>query len=284
MIMRMKCPTCGPNSKDKFYTKRSGHILQRCSICGLVYLMNNEEFINDDFFEDAGKTVLDQNKNEKSQDAIEYWSYPHFYERYQAVFHSFFEDRWQKIIRAKSSIESLLDIGCGYGFFMEFVQKYVPVVEGLDLNSEVVRYAVEEKGLPVTECPVEDYDPQKRYDAIVMCDVLEHVKEPLVVLESCRELLTEEGVLFVQVPNLTGFRVPMDHSWGLPHHVWQFSPGSLRKMLLKSGFQVSAWHTGVLGVIGSYERGGPFWWEKLMWGAARYFKLGNRLQMVGIKR
>ena len=71
-------------------------------------------------------------------------------------------------------------------------------------------------------------------------------------------------------------------TWGLPHHIWQFSRSSLRQLLNSAGFQIASMQTGIMGVIGVYERGGPSWSDQINWSLARTLGIGNRLAVVAI--
>ena len=278
--MKLTCPVCTPGgSGDNDHLLRSGYALKKCRLCGLVYLAEVSQNVEDLFFEDA----RDSAAGPKITDEIEYWSYPQFHERHRSIFDHFFYDRWQKISSAGKHIDRLLDVGCGYGFFLEFLKDYVPNLMGIDINRDVVAYASGIKKLNVRLSHIEDFHTEHLYDCVVMCDVLEHVMDPNHVLSICHDLLTPQGALFIQVPNLTGFRLPPNHSWGLPHHIWQFGPKNLKQLLMKNGFAVLHWHTGVMGVIGEYENGGPSLMKRVQWAMARRLKIGNRLQMVAIK-
>jgi 2-polyprenyl-3-methyl-5-hydroxy-6-metoxy-1,4-benzoquinol methylase len=245
-----------------------------------VFLDELDYCKDEDFYEDSEKNTTVRKEYE---DCIEYWSYPRFYEKYRSVFNHFFEDRWRKISKTKREIKSLLDVGCGYGFFLHYLKDRIPDIRGIELNEKVADYARNSMNVPVTNCSIEKYSPDRKFDCIVTCDVLEHVIDPLGMLRKCRELLLPDGVLFLQVPNLIGFKLPVGHSWGLPHHIWQFNLKTSRFLLNKAKLRVVKWHTGVLGVIGYYERGGPTLFDKFQWLVARKMKIGNRLQLVCVR-
>ncbi|MEO5334325.1 MAG: class I SAM-dependent methyltransferase [Magnetococcus sp. YQC-5] len=267
------CPLCGPDG-DKNHFMRSGYDLVQCG-CGLVFLNSLSQVMDVQFYADA--------QQNQGGDAIEYWSFPAHFAKYQEIFYSFFAQRWGWLQEAKPDIRTLLDVGCGYGFFLEYLKNRVEVVHGLELDSKVATYAREHFGLNVESCRIEAFQPDVMFDCIVMCDVLEHVTDPVMVLKRCRDLLSPGGVLFLQVPNLIGFKLPWGHSWGLPHHIWQFGPKNLNRLVAQCGLTPFQWHTGVLGVIGVHERGGPSWRDKLIWSVANKLRLGNRLMVVAIK-
>ncbi|ACS78937.1 class I SAM-dependent methyltransferase [Maridesulfovibrio salexigens] len=282
----LQCPTCGQGT-SKFWKMKSGFPIMRCSRCGLAHLQYIEQSVNELFFNDSAKDTQQEHINNtkkdnssSNKDKIEYWSFPNFYSKHSAVFEHFFEERLKKIRSMTPQINSLLDIGCGYGFFLKHASETIPIVEGIELNKKIATYAKNQFGLNVHCIPVEEFHCDKKFDCLVMCDVLEHLENPVAILRSCQSLLNPGGILFIQVPNLTGFRLPMGHSWGLPHHIWQFNPNSLKSILQKAGFFPQEYQTGILGVIGSYENGGPTWFERMQWSAARKFKIGNRLQYI----
>ncbi len=275
---RLYCPACGPAQPRLPYGERGGFPLVLCTGCGLVFLRDHTTPVHDDFYVDAARS-----DGVRSADAIEYWSFPRLYDAHRPVFEHFFAERWQRLAAAKTAIGSLLDIGCGYGFFLGYVRDRVRRVEGIEINAAAAAHARERFGLAVSEQPIEVFEADTTYDCITMCDVLEHLPRPDLALARCHELLAPGGILFVQVPNLVGFRLPAGHSWGLPHHLWQFGPNSLFHLTEDQGFERVAWHTGVMGVIGAYERGGPTLSERVTWSLARRLRIGNRLMLIARK-
>jgi 2-polyprenyl-3-methyl-5-hydroxy-6-metoxy-1,4-benzoquinol methylase len=102
-----------------------------------------------------------------------------------------------------------------------------------------------------------------RFGVVRLNHVLEHVPEPLQTLGRIRRLLHPEGVLFVSVPNLRGLSPRLKslqsrlylkrnrwRHYAALHHLWFFNPGSLRKLLEKSQFEVVFWETPVLRKAG----------------------------------
>ena len=47
----------------------------------------------------------------------------------------------------------------------------------------------------------EDYKEDRKFDLIVMCDVLEHVNDPVDLINFCKQHLTPEGHILLSLPN-----------------------------------------------------------------------------------
>jgi hypothetical protein len=76
---------------------------------------------------------------------------------------------------------------------------------------------------------------QGPYATITAFEILEHVMNPLFVLDGCREVLRADGVLYVSVPRRNGCEWLFGKS---PEHFHEFAPDELRWMLDKAGFDV----------------------------------------------
>jgi 2-polyprenyl-3-methyl-5-hydroxy-6-metoxy-1,4-benzoquinol methylase len=232
-----------------------------------------------DFIKSA-KTDIDKTKD---RERVEYWGFPHLYEKYKSIFHGYFNERLQRIMQYNPKMNSMFDVGCGYGYWMKFCQNKGFQVNGLDASKEAISHARTVLDLNAQKTTLEDYRFDRGYDAIVMCDLLEHLSDPNKELKKISQALNKDGIFFVQVPNLLGFKLPPFHGFGLPFHIWQFDKSSLSKLLNKNGFKVLRWWTGVMGVIGVYESGGPSLYQKGTWNLARLLRIGNRLMAVAKK-
>lgn len=274
----LSCPLHGFTAQTA-YSSRSGYTLKRCTRCGLVHLASVPEGADLEFYTDV---AIEKSTN-NNKDAIEYWTLPDYYKKHYATFITFFAQRMQRILAAAPHTKSLLDIGCGYGFFLQYAQGYVESVTGVELDPAVAAIA-QASGLPVLHRSAESLLGEDTYDCIVLCDVLEHLRDPLIILKLCHSLLNPHGVLYVQVPNLLGFKLPWGHSWGLPHHIWQFNTRSLKAMLEASDFTAVQHTTGILGIVGVLENGGPTLLKKMEWLGANWLNCGNRLQVTAIRR
>ncbi len=273
----LSCAVCDPGQTFSRYRVVDGYQYLRCEGCRQVFLETDRNaqptFYSDTFDYLASKKTV-------TRHSIEYWSVPQLFSKYRAVFNHFFNERLSHLRRAGYGNGPLLDIGCGYGFFVKYLQERGIDAVGIDTAAEQIAWANRHWQLDLQVCPVEDFQPDRQFEAAVMADVLEHVWNPVAVLSRVREFIKPGGLLAVQVPNLLGFKLPPGHSWGVPHHIWQFDRRTLGKVLRKSGYHELAFSTGVLGVIGMHEHGGPTFIQKLYMRFARHFKVGNRLLVI----
>jgi SAM-dependent methyltransferase len=80
------------------------------------------------------------------------------------------------------------------------------------------------------------------YDVITLWHSLEHLNNPVAVLQKLRPSLRDHGLLLVEVPNRAGWGAKLTgeywYHWDLPRHRLHFTPASLRLILEQTGFRV----------------------------------------------
>jgi SAM-dependent methyltransferase len=138
----------------------------------------------------------------------------------------------------------LLDIGCGYGFFLEEMARLGWQVEGSEISVTGIRYAREKLELNVSDRPLPRPDWQDNcYDVITLFYVIEHLQNPLVVLREARRLLRPGGLLLLRWPH-TAPIAKILRPWAkrmklyqAPSHLFDFSPVTIYKILDQLGFR-----------------------------------------------
>ncbi|MFH8038993.1 MAG: class I SAM-dependent methyltransferase [Candidatus Aenigmatarchaeota archaeon] len=147
----------------------------------------------------------------------------------------------------------ILDIGCGTGDLMLLFKKYgYNDVIGID-HSFVATEIANKKGLKVITCSILDELPEEitkyKYDVIVLGDILEHIYIPSAVLIKIRDILKDNGILIISVPNAGCFINGLILcffpwlSWisfalGPWTHIRYFTSYSIKKELRHCGFDV----------------------------------------------
>jgi len=107
--------------------------------------------------------------------------------------------------KCKHKNARILDIGCGPGNLIYFLQKRgYKHIEGIDICDRFLKSAAK-KGLNVKKSDILDFNPKKKYDFIITTDVLEHSIHPEQAIKKISSLLTNKGILIIQGPNLLQF-------------------------------------------------------------------------------
>ncbi len=135
----------------------------------------------------------------------------------------------------------ILDIGCGDGKFIFFLQrKGYTSVEGLELSSQQVKEAKRK-----VKCPIHVVNDTlsflrrktDTYQMITMNDVLEHVpkRETVRFLKSVLDAINPGGSVVVNVPQVSGFTSIFCRYNDFTHQTL-FTEMSLKQVLLTAGF------------------------------------------------
>ena len=99
--------------------------------------------------------------------------------------------------------KDLLDIGCGIGTISLELQKKGFCVKGVDFSEVGIKKCIEH-GLDAQVCDVDkDGLPflDKSFDIVWAGDIVEHVFDPIFLLEEISRVLKDDGQLLATVPN-----------------------------------------------------------------------------------
>jgi SAM-dependent methyltransferase len=123
--------------------------------------------------------------------AENYW-----YRRHLAVY------EW---IGAQGIGRRVIDMACGEGYGSEVLSRGAESVVGVDANPEAHEHARLRYGrqnLSYERGLVEIHGEPGAFDAVVFLQTIEHVQDPVAVLEHFRSLLAPGGVAYISTPNL----------------------------------------------------------------------------------
>ena len=136
--------------------------------------------------------------------------------------------RAEKLISFMDDIipNNVLDIGSSTGMVLKVLRDtYECDILGVELCSRFSEFS-RKIGVPT----VNDIDQVngRKFDMVTILHTLEHLTEPMAILNRVRELIAENGTLWVEVP-LMGYRLS---------HPTVFTEETLEKMLNKAGFVI----------------------------------------------
>lgn len=146
---------------------------------------------------------------------------------------------------------SVLDIGCGTGEFLGYLKEngFDPV--GIEPSAEATAN-VEAKGYTVYNFTLEEFvDYHKAtgldaFDTVTLLNVLEHVPQPIKLIEMCKTILKPGGLICLVVPNdyseiqLAAQEKLDEPPWwvAVPDHINYFDFQSLHTLLKELGFTI----------------------------------------------
>jgi 2-polyprenyl-3-methyl-5-hydroxy-6-metoxy-1,4-benzoquinol methylase len=184
-LKEVDCDLCGSAEKILIKTEEN-YPISRCRNCSLIYvnrIPNIEE----------GKVIGEYYEGTKAEIEASEWRYKDVSKYLVAEINSFHKEKG-----------ALLDVGCGYGFFLLEAKRNGWQVFGTELSHIAVNYAREKQNLPdVYFSDLSDIEfSVDKFDAINLTNVLEHVPSPTVILDNCASKLATGGVLLIRVPNM----------------------------------------------------------------------------------
>jgi SAM-dependent methyltransferase len=138
---------------------------------------------------------------------------------------------------------SLLDIGCGPGWFLREAEAFFEKRVGTDLCSEMVEEASSFCDRVILGGP-DDLEGNEHFDLITAIGVLEHVYRPVSFVKSCRELLKDNGSLVLVTPDARGlWHRLMKKRWPsfkLPEHIAYYDRFSMDILATNTGMKLKS--------------------------------------------
>jgi len=198
--------------------------------------------------------IFDEIRGRHNKDGKEYWKYDSLAD-FEEKLDSKIENtrNWFKGLKKQYGLDfdssgRFLDVGaadgiCCFAATREGFEKAV----GLEFDSSRISIAkkyAEHHGIQNVEFyaqKIEDFKSDRNVDFIRMGDVLEHLAQPGVVLESCKKILSQDGLLYIEVPNMESHSVRTHgllHRFYQPVHINYFTPKSLRQIVTQAGFKI----------------------------------------------
>jgi SAM-dependent methyltransferase len=130
--------------------------------------------------------------------------------------------------------ERILEIGCGNGIVMhQFENQLNYTVDGCDLNLKALNLARKGKGrLMLYNIYDKNPDLLKKYSAVLLMDVIEHIDDDVDFLKTATRYLKPGGIVVINVPALMSLFSNYDREAG---HVRRYDKKMLSEVFEKAG-------------------------------------------------
>jgi len=133
----------------------------------------------------------------------------------------------------------LLDVGCYAGFFLELARERGFRVEGIEPSRWAAQHAGTRLGLSVSNCTIEEFPTDRRYDVVTLWDVIEHLSDPVRALQRIRTILLPGGIVAFTTHNLDSLMARLlrgRYPFFMEMHTIHLDNRTLPLLLKKAGF------------------------------------------------
>lgn len=138
---------------------------------------------------------------------------------------------------AEYSHPRILDIGCGTGFNIEYMQQhgYADII-GLDFSPDALMFC-QSRGLARLVCGDGTLPPFQdgSFDVVTALDMIEHLEDDVIALNELSRILRPGGLLVIFTP-------AYPFLWGLQdevsHHFRRYVAGDLRRKVEQAGLTI----------------------------------------------
>ena len=221
-------------------------VIYRCASCGHMYI----------------DPVPLEDLNSRNMDTVEDAEFFNN-KTLQKVYRALIINREIRLARKYIAAEAprLLDIGCGTGWITSVWAENGFNVTGLESSPVRAKIARERHGLNIAEKHIETYEPEEKYDIVIMRHLLEHIEDPESVIKKVRTFIKPGGVLLVVIPNINAigrYMFKENFEWVLPWHLHFYNPKNLARFLTKQQFDE----------IKVYQTPSPLWYPAAVAKAA----------------
>ncbi len=225
------CSACSSRDLSLFLKEKPSN-LYRCNQCGLIFF--NPLPSKDDL---AGFYSSEEGYIPSVRD------YMQVYKNYYSNRLLRYEGFMKRILeRSTIEIKNVLDIGCGYGFFLLYCKEKGIDPFGVEISRETSLWA-QENGINVFTGTIHEVPFRKgSFDLVTSFHCLEHSLDPASDVLKISSLCRENGIFLLAVPNAfslvaeDSFSTWKWKSW--PAHLFYFSPNNLKIILERAGFEV----------------------------------------------
>lgn len=226
---RVRCCVCGVDGVEIYSLPPFGVV--RCPVCALV-------FVSPRLTSPALQRLYDEPEYFEGgvYGAQSRWSPAMVLQR------SWTAGRLAEIARLRRPPGRLLEIGSGYGLFLEAARDNGYDVRGVELSRTGAEHSRADLGLDVFCGQLADA-PADPADVICFWDTLEHVPDPLEFLLEVRARLSPGGVFALSVPYISSMpaRLLRARWWTLKpeQHIWHFTPATLQLVAARAGLVIT---------------------------------------------
>ena len=245
-IDKTRCYICN-SEKSKFIKKENNFQIYKCLYCNLFFLNPPPDYT-------------------KGEEIIEYWSSKS--ERNSKINYNTYKDvnffYLKRIIKFLNKKDKILDLGCGYGHFVNLANNNNFDAYGVDLSKNSTDFAKNNLELKNIYCnDLTNIKFEKDFfDCVIAINLFEHVHNPDEVLIEINKILKNNGIVIIRVPNMVFHEIifkifnffkffkKKDYSILAdkpPVHLYGYCLKNLNYLILRNNFKIINFGPSLLG-------------------------------------
>lgn len=137
--------------------------------------------------------------------------------------------------------KKFLDFGCNLGFLLHYLSADYECY-GIEINESARKFAKNNFKIKDVFSSLESIPSNLKFDIISLCDVIEHLHNPVETIMSLRDKLTSDGKIFLRLPIINGLLFSRHRPWQwkfvyAPYHLSMFSMKSISILAKRSGLE-----------------------------------------------
>ena len=238
MVTYTSCPICKSNDLVEIFSAKdytvSGEYfsIEKCKTCTLLFTQNVAEQ------NEIGRYYASENYISHSDTQV-------------GLVNKLYHLIRKKTLQSKKNLiegeteksnGNILDIGCGTGAFLNTMKTRGWEITGLEPDETARAKAKTFYGIePQPSINIFNL-PYNSYDAITMWHVLEHVHQLHEYIGQLKDMLTDNGKIFIAVPNYTSYDAQHYNAfwaaYDVPRHLYHFSPESMKNLVEQHGLSI----------------------------------------------
>lgn len=203
-----------------------------CLECGCIFLrefdINSDyykKYYGPDYYKNAGDSILSRLAGLLSKFSI--------YRKQKLIL--------SNVTSGRDKVK-ILDVGCATGGFLLGLSSQKFLKSGIEINPDGFDLC-KRRGLMVYNQDLVDIDfVDKKFDVVTMWHVLEHLRNPVDILNKINTILFDDGIFVFQTPNTEGLglRYGRENWFHLdsPRHLILYSEESIRRLCELTGFRI----------------------------------------------
>jgi len=216
---------------------------------GCDYFLTNEEFLIVQCNECGLKFVNPRpaaNEISSYYESTEYISHdtrgPGIRKMFYSIVRNYTCKKKRILIEKYSTGRKLLDIGCGTGEFISSCKTAGWEVTGVEPNQKPREFAIAKHKVDIIDEASLGKLTKPGFDVVTLWHVLEHVHHLEERMQKIKQILNENGILIIAVPNSNSWDA--QHygkywaAYDLPRHIYHFSKNTISGLAEKFEFSV----------------------------------------------